>query len=216
MSTAPIAVPGPSSRTQRPPFEAMLLRLLGVIGFMCIPTVISVLDADHRTVELIRFLAVYSPEKLVHGRLWTLVGSAFLLPRLSMVGTTSIFVVALFLPFALVTGALHSAKVFLLGHCFATLAVCVVVVAGSAIGWHAASVIYHHRDVGASAGLAACAGALCYTVYRRAPVLGVLLLAAVTWFFFRGLLWGHGDHGLSDSEHLLALGAGVFVERRWQ
>ncbi|GEM_PF-3271945 len=209
-------IPVTNARGARSAFEARLVRLLGVAAFLCVPTAITVLRMTSPTAPVIRALCAYSPERMLHGEVWTLVGSGLLLSRLRMIGPTSFFIVALFLPYALTRGALFAGRTFLVGHVVATLAVAVVVISGALLGWHAASLVYHRVDVGASAGLAACAGALACVLYGRVRVLGALMLAGLLWYFVNGLVFGHGGgHGLTDVEHLVALAAGVVIEWRW-
>ena len=71
-------------------------------------------------------------------------------------------------------------------------------------------------DFGVSAGLAAVAGALVVVAWRRvSPVAGGLLLAGVVGFFVVHLLTTTSlGHHLSETEHLIAAGIGIVLERR--
>lgn len=210
--TAPVrATRGSYSRP-----EVVLGRMTGLALFLLIPTVVSALAESRSTRAFARALSAYSPERLVHGALWTLPASAFLLPRLGMIGPTTVLTAAVFMPFVLVSGLRKAARTFLIGHVVSTLAVFVVVVPAAALGWDVARHVYFSVDVGASAGLTAVAGAMCVMLARRQPLIGVAVGMMLIGFF---VLWEvtHGENAgraLADVEHLLAFATGIFVERR--
>jgi hypothetical protein len=159
-----------------------------------------------------KFLAAYAPERLVHGAVWTLPLSAFVVPHMGEIRPTIAFVLVLFVPYALLRGPLRAVIVFFLGHISSTLIVALIVIVGSALGWSTATTAYGARDMGISAGLAAISGALVVLLLAsRAKVLGVLLLAASIWFFLNMMI-GHSTGRIAGIEHFLALGAGAAFE----
>jgi hypothetical protein len=167
------------------------------------------------TQPAVHILGGYSPQRFIHGYLWTLPGSAFLLQSPRMIGPTSFFVVLFFVPYTLIRGLRNAGLTSMAGHCAATLLVATVVVPGALLGWHQATIIANRYDVGASAALAATAGALSIAIFRRWKIAGAVMFGLLFQFFLRGLLFGHGGgHGLTDVEHLTALAIGALVEWR--
>jgi hypothetical protein len=159
-----------------------------------------------------KFLAAYSPERLLHGAVWTLPLSAFVVPHMGEIRPTIAFVLVLFVPYALLRGPLRAVLVFFLGHISSTLIVESVVVVGSALGWSTATTYYGARDMGISAGLAAISGALVVLLLAsRVKVLGLLLLGASIWFFLHMMI-GHPTGRIAGIEHFLALAAGATFE----
>jgi hypothetical protein len=159
-----------------------------------------------------KFLAAYSPQRLVHGAVWTLPLSAFVVPHIGEIRPTIAFVLVLFVPYALLRGPLRAVIVFFLGHISSTLIVASAVIVGSAVGWNTATTYYGARDMGISAGLAAISGALVVVLLAsRAKVLGALLLAASIWFFLHMMI-GHPTGRIAGVEHFLALASGAAFE----
>jgi hypothetical protein len=183
-----------------------------VLGFAAVITWLWHVPATSGTVD---YLARYSPMRLAHGDILALPGSAFLLGHPKMIGQTSFFVVALFLPYALVRGVRRAGVVGLTGHCVSTLAVAAVVLPGAALGWSAAERIAHMGDYGASAALAAVAGALGIVLVRRWPPVGIFVLGAIGWYFLHSLV-SHSQmmHNIADVEHLIAFMTGALLELR--
>lgn len=203
----------PTGRRDPVPYELMLERLAAVLALLVLPVTVSLLDHGRGTHRAVRDLAGYSPWALSHGLVWTLPGSAFLLPRVAMIGPTTIMVVFVFLPYALTRGVLRALATFIGGHVAATLAVALVVVPGAALGWPAARTVYLRSDVGASAGLAACLGGLAVVAGRRNRGAGAVVLVGGLAFFAYGMLVvGGAGHGVVDVEHLVALASGVGIE----
>jgi len=184
--------------------------VLLVLGFAAVVTWLWHVPATSGTVD---YIARYSPMRFAHGDVLALPGSAFLLGHPKMIGQTSFFVVALFLPYALVRGVGRAGVVGLAGHCVSTLAVAAVVLPGAALGWSAADKVAHMGDYGASAALAAVAGALGIVLLRRWPPVGMLVLGAIGWYFLHSLM-SHGNamHNIADVEHLIALTTGALLE----
>src|SRR5262249_61027663 len=94
--------------------------------------------------------------------------------------------------------------------------VAAIVRPAAALGSSSAAAVARAPDFGVSAGLAAVAGALVVVVWRRAgPVPGGLLLAGIVGFFVVHLLLTTSlGHHLSETEHLIAAGVGIVLERR--
>src|SRR5262249_56210758 len=94
--------------------------------------------------------------------------------------------------------------------------VAAIVRPAAALGSSSAAAVARAPDFGVSAGLAAVAGALVVVVWRRAgPVPGGLLLAGIVGFFVVHLLLTTSlGHHLSETEHLIAAGLGIVLERR--
>jgi len=193
-----------------------LLRLLGVAAFLTIPVGLTLLGADGATHDAAHFLAGYSPERLVHGAVWTLPLSALLLPNVRMVGPTTVFTVAFLLPYALLRGPLRALVVFFIGHVVATLCVAAVAVGAHLASWSTVEPLYRHLDFGASAGLAAVIGALAGVLLARSRPVGVVALVAAAAYFLAALVRSPGIvHGAAQAEQILALFVGLEVERRW-
>lgn len=214
-------VSGMTTATSRARAETLLVRLLGIVAFLGLPVGLSLFGANAGTRELARSLAGYSPERLAHGEVWTLPCSAFLLPRVGMIGPTTIFTIAFFLPYALLRGSVRAVVVFLSGHVSATLSVATYAIVGHLAGVSFATSVYHRVDVGASAGLAAGVGAFGWVMFRRSRTIGVAILAGSAGFFLFGLARGAVVmRSVTEVEHLLALAAGVVTARmldaRWR
>ncbi|MCU1459489.1 MAG: hypothetical protein JWL73_3581 [Actinomycetia bacterium] len=195
--------------------QTMLMRLLEVAGLICIPTVVSLLVIASPTRRVVSFFTYYRPVLLL-SRPQTIFGSAFYLPNVEMVGLTTVLTVALFTPYVLARGTAWSARVFFTGHVIATLSVAAVVIPGDWAGWRTAIHIAHSGDLGASAGLAACAGGLAVLIGRRWWWLGGLLLAGLGGYFLQTLLQAtRVMDRVAEVEHLIAMAVGVALELWW-
>lgn len=199
-----------------PPSADPLLRFLGVAAFLTVPVALSLLSADGVTHDAAHFLAGYSPEHLAHGAVWTVPLSALLLPNVRMIGPTTVFTIAFLLPYALLRGPVRALVVFFAGHIVATLGVAVVAIGGHIIEWSTVAPLYRHLDLGASSGLAAVVGGLAGALFSRSRPAGLLVAAVVAGYFFLSLARSPGIiHDAAEVEHLVALGVGLIVERRW-
>jgi hypothetical protein len=193
-----------------------LLRLLGVAAFLTVPLALTLLGANGPTHAAAHLLAGYSPERLVHGAVWTLPLSALLLPNVRMVGPTTVFTIAFLLPYALLRGPLRALVVFFTGHVVATLLVAVVAIGAQVAGWSTVAPLYRHLDFGASAGLAAVIGALAGVVFTRSRPTGGFALVVMAGYFLAALVRSPGVvHGAAQAEQLLALGVGLALELWW-
>ena len=198
------------------PFGLPWSRVAGVLVFIAVPTLLGVVVRDLGSGALVTTLFHYSPDRFVGGQVWTLVLSGLLPPKLDSIGDNTIVMTIVLVPYVLVRGPWRAVGRFLAGHVGATLAVAAVVLPAAALGSGAAAAVARAPDFGVSAGLAAIAGALVVVVWRRvSPVAGGLLLAAVLGFFAVHLLVTTSlDHHLSETEHLIAAGIGIALERR--
>ncbi len=176
------------------------------VGLLAVCLAIS--TAAHRpaTAELVNACCRYFPQRLTRGEVWAMIGSAFLLPHMRLV-PASLTMLLLFMPYALAAGARRALRTFFTGHVVATVAVAAVVLPGAAFGWPPAVVLSTRSDIGASAGLAAVAGATC--LLRGTRRAGPVMLAAVALAFGASLAQGHR---VIDVEHLVALATGAISE----
>jgi hypothetical protein len=198
------------------PFRLRWTRAGGVLVVIGVPTVLALVVHHFASSALVTTLFHYSPDRFVGGQVWTLVLSGLLPPKLGNIGLTTILMTVVLVPYVLVRGPWRAVGRFLAGHVGATLAVAVFVLPAAALGSDGAAAVARTPDFGVSAGLAAVAGALVVVVWRRySPLAGVLLLAAVFGFFAIHLLTTTSlGHHLSETEHLIAAGMGIVLERR--
>jgi hypothetical protein len=182
---------------------------VSALGLLGVCMAVSVAGHHAATEAAVAACCRYFPERLARGQVWTVVGSAFFLPDVRMVAPTTLATMLLFFPYAVAAGARPALRTFFTGHVVATVAVAAVVLPGAALGWPAAVELSTRPDIGASAGLAAVAGAACVRLgWRRA---GPVLLAVLAIGFGLSLARGHR---VVDVEHLLALATGAVTARR--
>ena len=188
----------------------------GLLAFIAIPTLLGLVVRELGSGALVTTLFHYSPDRFIGGQVWTLVLSGVLPPKLDSIGDNTIVMIIVLVPYVLVRGPWRAIGRFLAGHIGATLAVAAIVLPAAALGSSDAAAVARAPDFGVSAGLAAVAGALVVVVWRRhGPVPGGLLLAGVVGFFVVHLLTTTSlGHHLSETEHLIAAGVGIVLERR--
>jgi hypothetical protein len=179
----------------------------GALGLLGVCLVVSVAAHRPASAGLVTTCCRYFPERLARGEVWTVTGSAFFLPDVRMVAPTTLVTMLLFFPYAVAAGARPALRTFFTGHVLATVAVAAVVLPGTALGWPSAVALSTRSDVGASAGLAAVAGAACLLPATRR--VGPALLAVFALGFAMSLARGHR---VVDVEHLIALGTGAVSE----
>jgi hypothetical protein len=189
------------------PFRRLLSGAAAIVGLVVAATAVSLAWHHAPTRPLVQACCRYSPERLSRGALWTLFGSALLLPTLAMIGPTTIMTFALVVPYALGAGAGPTLRAFFSGHVLATLLVAAVVMPGAALGWAPAVALRVRTDVGASAGIAAVGGAWCVLLGPRRG--GPILLVALVAFFATGLVL---TRHLVEVEHLIAVATGAVSE----
>jgi hypothetical protein len=204
-------VPAPGTHWRLP---LPLRRISALLALMAVPTALGLIARNADTRPLATMLSHYSPERFIHGRVWTLPLSGLVPPNLANLGPNTIAMTITLVPYVLLRGAWRTVGRFFAGHVLATLAVAALVLPGAAIGWRFASEVARAPDFGVSAGLAAIAGAMVVVVWRRrGRVAGVVVLVAVFGFFaWRLLVTGPLSHYLSESEHVVAALAGIGVE----
>ncbi len=184
-----------------------------VVAVLGACTLVTVAGKMSGTASAVSYLAKYSPDRLAHGRVWTLPTSAFLLGHPRMIGPTTFFTVLFFLPYVLCRGIVRAGVVAMSGHLLSTLVVAAVVLPAAALGSPTYLSVAHKLDYGTSAALAACAGGLVVVIGRRRPRLAGIVLALVTlWFVREFALYRHPSTDVPDVEHLVALATGVFLE----
>lgn len=188
----------------------------GLLGIIAVPTVLGLVVRDLGSGALVTTLFHYSPDRFAGGQVWTLPLSGVLPPKLDSIGDNTIVMTIVLVPYVLVRGPWRAVGRFFAGHVGATLAVAAIVLPAAALGSSEAAAVARSPDFGVSAGLAAVAGALVVVAWRRvSPVAGGLLLAGVVGFFVVHLLTTTSlGHHLSETEHLIAAGIGIVLERR--
>jgi hypothetical protein len=212
----PSRAPAHGRVVKHPVRQDPLVRFLGVAAFLTVPVTLSLLGAAGATHDEVHALAGYSPERLVHGAVWTVPLSALLLPNVRMLGPTTVFTIAFLVPYALIRGPIRAIVVFFAGHVVAILTVAVVAIGGHALDWATVAPLYRRADLGAAAGLAAVVGGLAGALLTRSRTAGILVLAGVAGFFL--ILLARSPGVIRDGaevQQLLALGVGLLVERRW-
>ena len=186
-----------------------MTRLLGVMAVAALATVISVANrAPHHAA--VHACCAYTPARLAAGAWWTVLGSALLVVQLKLFGINAALLLGVVLPFAWRQGSRRALTIYFAGHVVATLMVAAAVLPLAAWGWDPAAAVRTQLDVGASAGIAAVAGAVAVSMRRR-PV-GVALFLGLATFFAAHLALAHT---LSEGEHLIALTTGAVLARRW-
>jgi hypothetical protein len=205
-----VAIP---MRTTHPRVRVLAGRVAGIALVLAATGLITVLAHRRATSGVVNYLARYSPAALEHGRIVTLPASAFLVGRPRMLGPTTFFVVLLLVPYALAKGVGKAARAGLAGHCLSTLVIAAVALPGAALGWATANTVAHQADYGASAALAAVAGALAVLLFRRWPAAGLLVAGVVVWIFVSSLMkYADLGHNVADVEHLVAVAVGASIE----
>jgi hypothetical protein len=201
-----------ATRSLRVPWR----RLAALVAMIGLPTALGVVARHPDARPATTLLFHYSPDRLVHGRVWTLVLSGLLPPKLGSVGPTTIAMTLILVPYVVLRGAWRAMGRFLGGHVVATLAVAALVLPGAALGWRFATDVTRAPDYGVSAGLAGVAGAMGVVLWRRRwPIPAGVLLAGVCGFFVYQLLATNSlVHHLSESEHLIAATVGIVLEWR--
>ncbi|HVW33864.1 MAG TPA: hypothetical protein VHL53_15105 [Acidimicrobiia bacterium] len=185
------------------------VRLLVLVA---VAVLMAAISAGNRNPHhpLVHLCCGYSPAGLAAGRWWTVAGSALLIVVLHPFGVNSVLLVAVVVPSVLRAGLGRTAVAFFAGHVTATLAVAAVVLPLAAGGWHPAEIVRVRYDVGASAGVAAVAGALAVSLADRRW--GAAVIGAFTADFLVRLGL---SHTLAEIEHLIALAVGVAVGRHF-
>jgi hypothetical protein len=186
-------------------------RVVGVVALLALPVVVTLAWHVPATHAAARACCAYRPVRLLHGDVVPLVGSAFLLLRPRLLGPTMFFVGATFVPYVLARGGRRALFTFLAGHVVATATVAAVALPAAAAGIASATRLAHGRDVGMSAGLAACAGALAVFVMRRHRIAGATALTLLLAYYAKEQVV---RHDATSVQHVVALSVGIFLEWR--
>lgn len=185
-----------------------LARVRFTVGYMAALVTVStvILLVDPRTHDLIIQRASTNLHNLSHGRLHTLLDSAF------VVEAGPLYFWMPFLACLLALAELHLRSMrlmvaFLVGHIGATLVVVAALAAAIELGWMPVS-IARASDVGMSYGALAVIGALTATIPRR------LRPAWIGWWISAGLISGVVGGDFTNAGHAVAVVLGVLVASR--
>jgi hypothetical protein len=185
-----------------------LARVRFTVGYMAALVTVStvILLVDPRTHDLIIQRASTNLHNLSHGRLHTLLDSAF------VVEAGPLYFWMPFLACLLALAELHLRSMrlmvaFLVGHVGATLVVVAALAAAIELGWMPVS-IARASDVGMSYGALAVIGALTATIPRR------LRPAWIGWWISAGLISGVVGGDFTNAGHAVAVVLGVLVASR--
>ena len=194
----------------------LVRRTIDLIVIIAALTAISALALYRPAQSTIAFCCHYSPARFVHGRVWTLFGSALLPPKLDRIGRNTMVLVAIFVPYTLARGAWKAAGRFFAGHVLATLAVAALVLPGAALGWRFAVTVEHTLDYGVSAGLAAVGGAFAVVLWHRFGAIpaSALIVGVVAFFTMHLVEAATLGLALAEFEHLIAASVGAVIELR--
>jgi hypothetical protein len=197
--------------------KVLLARLAGLIVVIGVPAALGTFGRMPSALSVTRALFFYSPDRLVHGALWTLPLSGLLPPKLGHVGLNTIVMTTIFVPYVVLRGVWKAIGRFFAGHLAATIAVALVVLPAAALGSRWGSTVVAARDYGVSAGLAGVAGAMGVVLWRRAGFgPGLALFTALLMFFgYRFLTVPELGHRLAEVEHFMAAAVGAAVEARY-
>ena len=185
-------------------------RLRFTVGYMAALFVVSTvfLVVSPRTHDLIIERASTNLHNLSHGRVHTLLGSAFVVEA----GPLYFWMPFLACLLALAELHLHTVRLmvaFVVGHIGATLVVVAALAAAVKFGWMPWSVT-HASDVGMSYGALAVLGALTATIPRRCRP------AWVGWWISAGLIAGVVGGDFTNAGHAVAVTLGVLVASRFR
>lgn len=184
------------SRVARVRFTVGYVAILAAVSF-------AILSLDPHTRELVIQHASTNLHNLAHGRLGTLLGSAF------VVDAGPLYFWMPFLTCLLALAELHLRSIrlavaFIVGHIGATLVVVGALAAAVEFGWLPLS-ITRASDVGMSYGALAVLGALTATIPSRWRP------AWVGWWIFAAMAAGVVGGDFTDAGHTVAVILGVLV-----
>jgi hypothetical protein len=192
-----------------------LRRIPVLVLVLAAPVVVGALDRTPATRDFVNWLCSYSPERLVHGAVWTLPLSALLEAQPGKLGPNTLVPMLVFAPYLLWVGAAPALRTFFAGHVVATSVAAVVILTGVLAGSGVAHRLYGLHDNGVSAGLAAAAGALGILLWHtRARPLAALVFGVVLVLFTYRIASESLGATLADGEHLVAIATGAAVELR--
>jgi len=191
-------------------------RAVALVLVLLVPLTVGLLGTLAPLHPVIGWLCSYSPQRLFRGELWTLPLSGVIQARPRTLGQYTLVSLGVMTPYILGFGIARPLRAYIAGHVIATLAAAVVIGLGAALGWHEASVLFHTRDAGVSAGMAAAGGGLAVALMRTQwRPLAIIVVAALLYLFTERIAAENATRALADGEHLVALVTGAFVERTW-
>jgi hypothetical protein len=200
---------------EHPPASTFSWRVVVVLACGALPFVVAAANAWHATHGAVRFLFRYTPERFVHGAVWTLPLSALITAKATHVSVAVGVMLVLMAPYLILAGIPRTIVRFFAGHISCTLITLVAIVVTSAAGWATATKLYATTDTGISAGLAAVGGAFVVLLWRtRARWLAVVAVGIPLYFYTYRLGSEPAPGLMADVEHLIAFAVGVAVEWR--
>jgi hypothetical protein len=201
---------------QRPPKLALWRRAIVAVALVAFPFAIAAVDRWRFAHDAVRFFVGYSPERFLHGAVWTLPLSALINTTASHVAVAVVASLLLLAPYLILAGYLRTFVRFFAGHFGCTMVILVALTTTSAAGWSTATKLYSATDMGVSAGLAAVGGAFVVLVWRtRARWLVGPAFALPLYFYTYRLGSESPSRVMADIEHLIAFGIGIAIEWRW-
>ncbi len=139
---------------RRPPTTALCGRALAALVFISMPFVVAEANTRHSAHRVVSLLVDYSPQRFLHGAVWTLPLSALITSTLGHVRLDIAVTILLMAPYVILAGFLRTIIRFFAGHIGCTLVTLTTIVVTSAAGWATATKLYSTHDVGVSAGAA--------------------------------------------------------------
>lgn len=200
----------------RPSYATLCARALTALAVIALPFVVAEVNTWHAAHATVRWLVGYSPQRLLHGAIWTLPLSALITSKIDHVRLDILVTTLLLAPYLILAGFPRTLVRFFAGHIGCTLVVLFTIVIASAAGWATASKLYSTSDVGVSAGAAAVCGAFVVLLWRTRLRWIALPALAVPLYFYTYRIFSEPPAALmADCEHLIALATGIAIEALW-
>ena len=201
---------------ERPPASTLWRRTIAAVALGLLPFAVAAVHHWHVTHDTVGFLFGYTPERFVHGAVWTLPLSGLITAEVARVGVAVGVMLVLMAPYLILAGVPRTIARFFAGHISCTLITLVAIVVTSAAGWATATRLYSTNDTGISAGLAAVGGAFVVLLWRtRTRWLAAVALAVPLYFYTYRIGSEVAPRVMADVEHLIAFAVGMAVELRW-
>src|SRR5262245_37819796 len=124
---------------ERPPASTLCRRALLAVALGLLPFAVSAAHHWHVTHDAVRFMFGYTPERFVHGAVWTLPLSALITAQVARVGVAVGVMLVLVAPYLILAGAPRTIVRFFAGHLSCTLIMLAAIVVTSAAGWATAT-----------------------------------------------------------------------------
>jgi hypothetical protein len=200
---------------ERPPASVLWRRAFAAVGLGLLPFAVSAAHHWHVTHDAVRFLFRYTPERFVHGAVWTLPLSALITAQAAHVGVAVGVMLLLMAPYLIMAGASRTIVRFFAGHVSCTLIMLVAIVTTSDAGWATATRLYAANDTGISAGLAAVGGAFVVLLSRTRARGFAVVVGAIPLYFYTYRVGSEAAPAvMADLEHLIAFAVGMAIEWR--